>query len=476
MALTGRGPVSSHLSDFVRPSTIMLAEDIDCLAADPESMISASRRTFMPRPFQSLTLDQFNDLLSQVQFTRRIESVHMHHTWLPDRSIYKGLASIEAMYQFHSATNGWSDIAQHMTIAPDGTIWTGRSWNDPPASVKGFNGNSEYGPFMLEVIGDFDKGKDPFDGAQRDAAIAVIALVQEKFQLPAESLRFHNQMTDVKTCPGNGIDYEVILKAVREKRSSLVARPAEHPSLIGSSRTTQLFTSRGIRGEELLAEMACDSMHRDEQLFYTGDDGYTQQVPGARGLTTARGFTAEDLAALRPYVVSMRQGQWDTRGIFNSTPGDVDALFFEHAQRALEKLSHDKKLKFVLYAHGGLVSEKQGLEQAQQHIDWWKLSANEGIYPIYFVWKTGLGETIGQLLRGVPGADVRDLATARALFTDPVVADIARRLGGEAIWSGMKRDAELAVLAQGAATYVANQMTEQYSSPHSGPERYRPDS
>ena len=45
----------------------------------------------------------------------------------------------------------------------------------------------------------------------------------------------------------------------------------------------------------------------------------------------------------------------------------------------------------------------------------------------------------------------RDLA--RAVITDPLVASVARRLGGEAIWSGMKRDAELAVLDQGAATY-----------------------
>jgi hypothetical protein len=412
----------------------------------------------MPRPFQRLTLDQFHDLLWQFQFTRGIESVHLHHTWLPDRTGYRGLASIEAIYQFHTATNGWSDIAQHITISPDGTIWTGRNWNDPPASVKGFNGNSERGPLMVEMIGDFDKGKDPLDGVQRDAAIAVIALIQERFQLPAESLRFHNQMTSVKTCPGNGIDYEVILEAVREKRSSLAAQPAGRGLPSGSSRPTLFhFTTGGIRDEDLLAETSCDRMRRDEQSFYTGDDGYTQAA-GARGSTAARGFSGENLAALRPYVVSMRQGQWDTGGIFNSTPGDVDALFFEHAKSAIEKLPRDKKLKFVLYAHGGLVSEQHGLEQAQQHIDWWKLSADEGIYPIYFVWKTGLAETIGQLLRGVFGADVRDPATARALFTDPVIAAIARRLGGEAVWSGMKRDAELAVLDQGAATYVARQM------------------
>ena len=86
----------------------------------------------MPRPFERLTLDQFNDLVSQFQFARRIDTVHLHHTWLPDKSMYRGVASIEAIYQFHIAVKGWSDIAQHITIDPDGGIWTGRNWNDPP--------------------------------------------------------------------------------------------------------------------------------------------------------------------------------------------------------------------------------------------------------------------------------------------------------------------------------------------------------
>lgn len=172
---------------------------------------------------------------------------------------------------------------------------------------------------------------------------------------------------------------------------------------------------------------------------------------------SARGFSPDELAALRPYVVSMRQGRWDTGGIFNSTSGDVDALFGEHAEAAIAATG---RLKIVLYAHGGLVSEKNGLAQAQTHINWWKQSAGDGIYPIYFIWKTGLGETIAQLL-GLAGGAARALAAApREWVSDPVVVGIARRLGGEAVWSGMKRDAEQAVLPNGAATYVAQKLKE----------------
>ena len=169
----------------------------------------------MPKPFHQLSLDQFVELLETFPFERRIESVHMHHTWRPNHSQYKGLSTIDSMWEYHTQTKGWSDIAQHISIAPDGTIWTGRSWNQAPASATGFNGNSSAGPFMFETIGDFDRGKDLFEGAQKATVLGVIAHVQKRFGLKPETLRFHNMMSE-KSCPGSAIDYETTLREVAE--------------------------------------------------------------------------------------------------------------------------------------------------------------------------------------------------------------------------------------------------------------------
>jgi len=79
----------------------------------------------MPPPFKKITRDQFASVLTQFPFTRRITGVHMHHTWMPDRAQYRGHDSIVGMWEYHTKRNGWSDIAQHITIAPDGTIWLG---------------------------------------------------------------------------------------------------------------------------------------------------------------------------------------------------------------------------------------------------------------------------------------------------------------------------------------------------------------
>ncbi len=131
----------------------------------------------MPKPFEPLTPEELAQLLDRFPFTRKIDAVHLHHTWRPRKADYAGERTIEAMWRFHTQERGWSDIAQHVSIAPDGTIWTGRGWNAPPASAVGHNGKHTAGPFMIEMIGDFDVGHDVLEGPQRDAAIEVVARV-----------------------------------------------------------------------------------------------------------------------------------------------------------------------------------------------------------------------------------------------------------------------------------------------------------
>ncbi|MFZ0257544.1 MAG: hypothetical protein WAN46_18315 [Gammaproteobacteria bacterium] len=55
------------------------------------------------------------------------------------------------------------------------------------------------------------------------------------------------------------------------------------------------------------------------------------------------------------------------------------------------------------YAHGGLNDEATGLAIAEHQIPWWL--AND-MYPIFFVWETGLLESLAQMLSpysAIPG-------------------------------------------------------------------------
>ena len=145
----------------------------------------------------------------------------MHHTWFPAHADWQGEPSVRAMATYHTRDRGFEDIAQHVTIAPDGLIWTGRDWNKTPASI-GCNMNP--GAFMFEAVGNFDIGNDELAGAQRDAVIAVIDIVQRRFALPVQALLFHREVPQtIKTCPGTSIEKLDILRAVARRRSTLLS-------------------------------------------------------------------------------------------------------------------------------------------------------------------------------------------------------------------------------------------------------------
>ena len=49
---------------------------------------------------------------------------------------------------------------------------------------------------MIEMVGDFDAGQDPFDGEQRTAAIETVAHLVRAFGLQDADVKFHNQLTN----------------------------------------------------------------------------------------------------------------------------------------------------------------------------------------------------------------------------------------------------------------------------------------
>lgn len=418
----------------------------------------------MSRPFKQLTLSQFAEVLNGFEFERKVISVHMHHTFIPRKTDHRGVSTIESMFKFHTTPKpkgaGFGDIAQHLSIAPDGTVWTGRDWNRDPASATGHN----TGAFMFETIGNFDKGQEKLEGAQRQAVVEVIARVQLKCGLPADALRFHNEMTDAKTCPGSGIKKSEILaevEAMRERLEqttrvfALDAAPAEEAAAGAAAAAGSRggaeppFDSRWEDGAEAARAFAV----AEEE----GDPDFDESVLELEGAAAARGRgLPPGLAeALRPHVVNLSGGRFSGGGLFRTTAEDVEAIFARHLpEAAAEAAARGKPLRILFYAHGGLVSEESGLTGAGKLVEWWKAN---GVYPVYFVWETGLLPTITQILRGS-----RDAAASRGFvddrITDPAVEAVARTLGGEKIWSGMKLNAERSVGADGGALFVAQRL------------------
>lgn len=399
----------------------------------------------MPTPtFQRLSPEQFEQLLQNFPFTRKIDAVHMHHTWRPRHADFRGHDTIVSMWRHHTQVNGWSDIAQHITIDPEGMIWLGRNWNLPPASAAGHNGNKAFGPFMFEMIGDFDRGRDPFGGLQKETALRVVALVQSRFHLPAGSLRFHNAMSP-KSCPGSALVYQDILAEVELLRQELQAAGTREPARQQPfPEETDRNIAEAIRSLSRITDNAGES--GDAELSHDEQEAGTTPAAGASPAAPVQsrdsGLGTAALNALRPHLVNLKVGRLSGEGEASSTPEDIDAIFEQHLPQAVSELPAGQKLRLLFYAHGGLVSEASGLQIASKHIDWWR---RNGVYPVYFIWETGFFETIGQLLgRAQQGS--RAVTRGLADFTtDPLLEIGARVLQGPRIWGGMKSSAEHAV-------------------------------
>jgi hypothetical protein len=154
--------------------------------------------------------------VERFSWQRRVWRVDVHHTFAPDHLRWREIGSLaccEGMWRHHVIERGFADIAQHVSIMPDGTIWTGRDWNRTPASVgSGMN----RGVFMLEMVGNFDHGADRLEGAQLEATLAVVRTMQQRFRLPVEATLFHREVPQTeKTCPGTTVEKAAFLRRLR---------------------------------------------------------------------------------------------------------------------------------------------------------------------------------------------------------------------------------------------------------------------
>lgn len=362
-----------------------------------------------------LTTEQFQSLLASVHptLTRKIAAVHLHHTWRPNRAQFRGKASIEAMREYHIGL-GWDDIGQHLTIDPFGISWTGRNWNLPPASQKGKNGSAAAGPFMIEMIGDFDIGQDTLDGEQRRAVCAVVAAILAQCGLRPDDIAFHRELGSPKTCPGTGVDKAQLVAEISAALHAL--RETAEGSRAAASRGRRRAAAAPARPTPLPLEfLASRDVAAPAAPPLSGFENWQmpEDAAAARAITAgaaarAGTFARDDVAAvvardasewldLRPHVVNLTEGKLSRTGQFrmdDQSIADIIDGIRHYAESAATP-------RLMLHAHGGLVGEKPALEYARAARTWW---LQHGVYPIDFIWETGAFEVIRNRLalgRGV---------------------------------------------------------------------------
>ena len=435
---------------------------------------------------------------------RQISSIHIHCTDKPDHDTFYSYAKMHGekaagqemsyrMWRYHAGTLNWDDIAQHVSIDPAGTIWIGRDWNKRPASIRTQNGDERRGPFMIEMIGLFDAGKDRFVGGQRRAVFALIAGVQDAWGLSDNDIVFHNDHTDAKTCPGNTIDRETFLKGLAEwKQDNPAAKPTTPTGSDAGAplSESQLDTARTVIDEDTKAEVEAvieAAQARWKAVEGTGTRGIGdnpgEELPGCsalgpepeersfhgagdRGWLTGKSnqIAASDFRRLRKHVVMLEGGLLREEPYLGEELRRIDEIKADLTQW-IDDLHPSVTPRILLWAHGGLNPVDGAMAYAHDMHDWWM---KHDIYPIYFIWDTGFLSTITQVLTSA----IRDaFAGERGIDFNPLpdrdVEAIVRKIGGP-FWTTTKNSAERAssgMAPGGGAHHLARMLESLFADP-----------
>ena len=165
--------------------------------------------------FFKFSLQEFEDWMSTLTLARTVLHIQQHHTLNPGYALFKGNNHFEmqlGMKNYHVNQNGWSDIGQHFTTFPDGSILTGRSLEKSAACILGQNANG----ICIEHLGNFDTGKDVMTEAHRETIVRMTSKLCTRFNLPVNTttILYHhwfdlstgqrnNGVKNNKSCPGS---------------------------------------------------------------------------------------------------------------------------------------------------------------------------------------------------------------------------------------------------------------------------------
>ncbi len=191
-----------------------------------------------------LSLQGTMDHINNLKIARAIKQIHIHNTASPAHKDFTGnnhLQLQQGMRYYHVNKNGWQDIGQHLTLFPDGFFVTGRSFDEDPASIKGWN----EGAVCIEMLGHFNVGKDPFKGPQAESAFRICGVLMKKFNLTIDGIKFHreNPLAGNTECPGTAIDKAWFLSEVAARYESMF--PAKNP--VNTGQTEEQWKLDGIR-------------------------------------------------------------------------------------------------------------------------------------------------------------------------------------------------------------------------------------
>jgi hypothetical protein len=147
------------------------------------------------------------------------------------------------------------------------------------------------------------------------------------------------------------------------------------------------------------------------------------------------------------------------QGRYQTAPEDVDEILYgEFADRARHWRGGQR---LMLYAHGGLNDEKRS---ASRIAGLRPFALQNEIYPLHFMWETGLPDTIRNIVsdafRNRRFGGIWDDVKQRFYHLANEAIELATRPLGRAVWGEMRENARLASVEGGGADFLAGRLAQ----------------
>lgn len=166
---------------------------------------------------------------------------------------------------------------------------------------------------------------------------------------------------------------------------------------------------------------------------------------------------AYSYADLRPHIISVgNDGLLNEGGDFGTSREEVAAIFEEDFKRVTKGW---KKKRLLLYAHGGLVSEKAAV---QRLADYRAALLEAQVYPVSFIWRSDAWTTMTNILQDAfrrrrPEGFLDSAKDFMLDRLDDALEPLARTLTGKLQWDEMKENALLATNSPDGGARIAVQ-------------------
>lgn len=171
---------------------------------------------------------------------------------------------------------------------------------------------------------------------------------------------------------------------------------------------------------------------------------------------------------LSPFIVNVgNDGRLSDAGEFRTKPDDLEALVGMHFDAAKERFFGAKKsptMDIAIYAHGGLVSERDAADVASH---WIPRLYGSRIFPVFLMWETGLFETLNNLLKEAVRGEPRPARgrlgdMLRRLWFSRVERAVAPL--GKPIWDEIKENAERMAVNRDGTPNLASGVMQLYAA------------